>query len=126
MDPIKLSPRKKRRTILPLAMIIAAVALTLAIFPRMGDEIRGKPEFTDPLAFTAVFVVAGCYVGWLPEIWDRTDGTVFEGLVMPAYITLFVLYLYFVLRIAFVQPAATTVGVLPQLFVMICLSSRTR
>jgi hypothetical protein len=125
MDFMEFPPRKKRGTMIPHTMIVSAAALTLLAFLRADDEVTGKAKVSDAYGFTAVFLLAGYFLGWLPEIWKKTNGTVIEPLVMPTLIALILLYLYFSFRSYFIQPGATGMTVFLQLFVMICLSCRT-
>ena len=53
----------------------------------------------DVLPYTALFLAAGYYLGWLPAIWARADATAFGPLVLPTFMAMIVAYLYFVFRV---------------------------
>jgi hypothetical protein len=124
MQFLELRPRRERGALVFHAMILSVAALSLAVFRLADDEVRGKALVSDAYGFTLVFVAAGYYLGWLPEIWRKTGGTAFEPLVMPSFIAMVVAYLYFTFRSHFIQPAATGAAVGLQLLALIILSCR--
>jgi hypothetical protein len=124
MDFMEIPHRKRRGTLLRHAMIVSAAILALVAFRVADDEITGKAEVSDAFGFTTLFLLAGYYIGWLPEIWEKCRGTAFESLIMPIFMMLVLAYLYFSFRSHFIQPGATGASVCLQLFVMICLMCR--
>jgi len=126
MEFMEFPPRKKRRTIIQHSMIISVAALTLVSFRLAYDEITGKVDVSDAFGFTLIFLVAGYYIRCLPRIWEKSDRTAFEPLVLPLFIAMIVAYLYFSFRSYFIQPGVTGMTVFLQLMVMICLSCRMR
>jgi|GEM_PF-4561498 len=124
MEFMEFPPRKRRGTLLRHVAILSSAALSLFAFHLADDEITGKAEVSDAYGFTVIFLVAGYYIDWLPELWGKCKGTSFDFLLMPAFYASIMSYLYFAFRSYFIQPAATGATVLIQLFVMICLLCR--
>jgi len=118
-------PHKPRGTLARHVSIVSVALLTLGVFRLAEDEITGKAEVSDAYGFTLLFVVAGYYIGWLPEIWRNGKRTVLGPFVMPSFYLLILLYLYFSFRSYFIQPGAAGFTILLQLFVMVCLLCRT-
>ncbi len=126
MEFMDLPPRQKRRgTIVRHATILTTVALTLLAFHLADDEVTGEAKLSDAYGFTLIFLLAGYFIASLPELWVKYHRTSIDAFFMPAFFMLIITYLYFSFRTYFVQPMATGATVFPQLFVMICLQSRT-
>jgi hypothetical protein len=124
MEFMDFPPRKKRRTIARHLMILAAVVMSLVAFGLAEDEVTGKAKLSDACGFTAIFLIAGYYIGWLPEIWEKTNRTAAERFVLPVFIAMILSYLYFGFRAYFIQPGVTGIIIFLQLFLLICLSCR--
>lgn len=124
MEFMEFPPRKRRGTLIRHAAIGLSVVLTLIVFRLADDEVTGKAEVSDAYGFTLVFLVAGYYIGWLPEIWKKCEGRTLDSFLMPIFFLLMIGYLYFSFRSYFIQPGATGLTILLQLLVMICLLCR--
>ena len=120
-----LTPPKKRRLFVDHLLIVSAVAVSLATFLMANDEVTGKAEVSDAVGFTVLFLGLGYFLAWLPRIWAKTKGTMFESVVTPLFIGLTLVYFYLGFRSYFIQPQATGLMIMSQLLALICLSCRS-
>lgn len=125
MEFMEFPPRKRRSTVIRHVAIGLTVVMTLLAFHFADDEVTGKAEVSDAYGFTLIFLVAGYYIVWLPEIWKKCEGKAYDSFLMPIFFLLIISYFYFSFKSYFIQPGATGLVILLQLLVMICLLCRT-